>query len=120
MIQTGQACLVGKSCVNCGALYEVTIRRQLERDDNHQRCESCGQVRAEWNDIVVPSFELVELPRQASRNKHRPLQHALPHADRSSGKSGSLRAEMEGTIDDSLDMGNVMSRGNFACALFQS
>lgn len=57
--------LVGKFvCVTCGALYEVTIRRQPERENNYQHCECCGQVMAEWNDTVIPSFKLIEVPKQ--------------------------------------------------------
>ncbi len=51
-------------CVTCGALYEVTIRRQPERENNYQHCECCGQVMAEWNDTVIPSFKLIEVPKQ--------------------------------------------------------
>jgi hypothetical protein len=68
MIQTGQSPLAGKFvCVNCGALYEVTIRRQPERDNDYEHFECCGQVMAEWNDTVVPSFKLIEVSKQGCK-----------------------------------------------------
>jgi hypothetical protein len=51
----------------CGALYEVTIKHQPERDKDYERCECCGQVMAEWNDTTIPSFKLIEASKHGRK-----------------------------------------------------
>jgi predicted Zn finger-like uncharacterized protein len=52
------------TCPHCGAVYAVTIKRFPLRDKDSAVCESCGNVMTEWNSTSVPSFELIESPRQ--------------------------------------------------------
>ncbi|WP_457094980.1 hypothetical protein [Microvirga sp. P5_D2] len=68
MAQTRQSRLVGEfACMFCGALYEVTIKHQPERDKDYERCECCGQVMAEWNDTTIPSFKLIEASKHGRK-----------------------------------------------------
>jgi hypothetical protein len=46
------------TCDNCGAEYEVTIRRFPAKDHDSFNCIHCDQLLQKLNDTAVPSFTL--------------------------------------------------------------
>jgi predicted Zn finger-like uncharacterized protein len=54
------------TCPSCGALYEVTVRKQMSRTMDHVRCEVCGAVMVAWKTASPPSFKLVKKPENRS------------------------------------------------------
>ena len=56
------------SCPHCSAVYEVTVTRVKFKRSESAMCDACGQLMAEWNGKVVPSFKLVPDPALIERS----------------------------------------------------
>lgn len=48
-----------KTCPGCGAVYEVTIRRIPQKDEDHFDCEECGQQISKWNTTEERLFKKI-------------------------------------------------------------
>ena len=46
-------------CRDCGAVYEVTMRRNPARSHDWYNCAVCGRLLMEWDSSESPSFRLV-------------------------------------------------------------
>lgn len=51
------------SCSKCSAVYERTEFKLPVRDKDHANCEVCGEELESWNGSRVPSFRLMERPK---------------------------------------------------------
>ena len=46
-------------CRNCGAVYQVTLRRGARRTHDWYNCAVCGRLLMEWDSSDAPCFTLV-------------------------------------------------------------
>lgn len=49
-----------ETCGNCGAVYQVKLRRVPMREKDYFDCQMCGTRMNEWNDTEYPVFTLIE------------------------------------------------------------
>jgi hypothetical protein len=65
MVQTWQQGKGDDFICECGALYEVTIRRLPFRENDSASCSVCGNVMQTWNSTEALSFSLKKQPDNA-------------------------------------------------------
>jgi uncharacterized protein (DUF983 family) len=56
------------TCPHCGAIYEVTYTKVIFRDRDTANCKVCGEEMHSWNGSRIPSFRLIECPREGEKD----------------------------------------------------